>query len=88
MVMISHHRMRDNCNGPDRVIEYIFTRKRHKRYGYHQFDQRLFRSLLLNLMKVLVAPEDNKGPDRVSAHLYMYVHLPMRSQQPWNHKVA
>ena len=25
MMMISHHRMGDNGNGPDRVIEYILT---------------------------------------------------------------
>ena len=31
-------------------------------------------------MRILVALEDNKGPDRVSEH------LPTRSQQPWNHK--
>ena len=67
-MMISHHRMRDNCNGPDRVIEYILTHKRHKRHRYHQFNQQLSKSLLLNLMKILVAPEDNKGLDRVSEH--------------------
>ena len=39
-------------------------------------------------MKILVAPEDNKGLDRVSEHLYLYHHLPMRSQQQWNHKIA
>ena len=73
--------MRDNGNGPDHVIEYIRTHKRHKRHGYHQFNQCLSKSLLLSLMKILVAPEVNKGLDRVSEHLYMYLHRPMRSQQ-------
>ena len=40
----SHHRMGDNDNGPDRVIEYILTYKRHKRHRYHQFNQWLSKS--------------------------------------------
>ena len=75
-------------NGPDRVIEYIITYKHLKRHWYHKFNQWFSKSLLLNPMRILVAPEDNKGPDRVSEHLFMHLHLPMRSQQPRNHKVA
>ena len=37
-MMISHHRMGDNGNGPDRVIEYILAHRRHKRHQYHQFN--------------------------------------------------
>ena len=80
--------MGENGNGPDRSIEYILTHERHKRQRYHQSNQWLSKTLLLNLMRVLVAPEDNKGLDRVSEHQYMYLHLPMKCQQPWNHKVA
>ena len=35
-MMISHHRMGDNGNGPDRVIEYILTHKCHKRHRYQR----------------------------------------------------
>ena len=34
-MMISHHRMRDNDNGLDRVIVCILTHKHHKRHRYH-----------------------------------------------------
>ena len=71
MLMISHHRMRDNDNGPDRVIEYILTNKRHKRHRYqchkrhryHQYNQWLSKSRAQYLMKTLVAPEDEKDPE-------------------------
>ena len=48
MMMISHHKMGDYGNGPDRVIVYILTHKRHKRHRYHQFNHWLSKSLLLN----------------------------------------
>ena len=72
MMMISHHRMRDNDNGLDRVIVCILTHKhhkrhryqRHKRLRYHQYSQWLSKSRLQYLMKILVAPEDDKDPDR------------------------
>ena len=44
--MISHHKMGDNGNGPDRVIEYILTHKHHKRHRNHHFNPWLSRSLL------------------------------------------
>ena len=75
MMMICRHRMGDNGNGPDPVIEHIFTHKRHTRHGYHQFYQWLSKCLLLNLMRILVAWEDNEGLDRVSEHLHMHLHL-------------
>ena len=80
MTMISHHkdegqRQLSRCH----VIKYILTHKCHKRHRYHQFNRWLSESPLLNLVKILVAPEDNKGLDRVIEHLYMYLHLPMRS---------
>ena len=32
-MMTSHHRMEDNGNGPDRMIEHILAHKRHKPQG-------------------------------------------------------
>ena len=87
-MMISHQRMGDNGNGPDRVIEYILTHKLHKRHRYHQYRQWLSKSCVQYLMKTLVAPEDDTDPDRENEHLYMYRKIPMMSQQLWNHKVA
>ena len=66
MMMISHHRMGDNGNGPDRVIENILATSTTD--STHGFPGALFQ----NLMRILVAPEDNKSLDRVSEHLYMY----------------
>ena len=80
--------MSDHDDDQSPQDEYIFTHKASQTPPVHQFDQWLSKSLLLNLMNILAAPEDNKGPDRVTEHLYMYLHLPMRSQQSWNHKVS
>ena len=91
MMMISHHRMGDNGNSPDRVIEYTLTHKHHKRHRYQRFKRHLYcqynqwlsKSRLQYLMKARAAPEDDKDPDRENEHLFMYL-----SRQPWNHKVA
>ena len=48
-MMISHHRMGDNGNGPDRVIEHILAHKSHR---YHKFNSWLSRSLLLDQMRI------------------------------------
>ena len=80
-MMISHHMVGDNGNGPDRVIECILTHKRHKRHWNHQYSQWSSKSLLLSLMKILVAPED-KGLDRVSEHLYMHIHQALTDPDP------
>ena len=86
--MIGHHRMGDNGNGPDRVIVCILPHKRHKRHQYHQYSQWLSKSRLRYLVKTLVTLEEDKRPDRENEHLYMYLYIPMMSQQLWNHKVA
>ena len=85
-MMICRHRMGDNDNGPDRVIVYIHTNKRHKRHGYHQYKQWLSKSCLQYLMKILGAVEDDKDPDREEEHLCMYRHIPLMSQQLRNHR--
>ena len=85
-MMICHHRMGDNDNGPDRVIVYIHTHKHHQRHGYHQHNQWLSKSRLQYLMRTLVAPEDDKDPHGEKEHLYMYRHIPLMSQQLWNNK--
>ena len=76
MMMISHHRMGDNGNGPDRVIVCILLHKHHKRHGYqrrkrhryHQHSRWLSKNRLQYLMKTLVALQDDKDPDRENEH--------------------
>ena len=62
-------------------------------YKRHRNNVWSFRSLLMNWMRIphyyqpdhrrqlsnLVAPEDNKGPDRVSEHLHVHLHMPASS---------
>ena len=42
--MISHHKLRDNGNGLDRVSEYILTYKCHR---YHKFNQTSLQNLMM-----------------------------------------
>ena len=61
-------RMRENGNGPNRVIEYILTHKRHK------FNQWLSKILLLNLMKK--DPGSSGGQQKSRSRERVPVHVP------------
>ena len=75
--MISYQRKGDNGNGPDRVIEYIATHKTPQTPRVPQIQPMVMQEPVTVPDEILVAPEDNKGPDRVSEHLHMYLHVPM-----------
>ena len=67
MMIVSHSRMRDNGNGPDRVIENILTIQQ----------------------TVIQEPDEDPGSSRRQQRSRSRERdLPMRSQQPWKHKIA
>ena len=87
MMMISHHRMSVNGNGPDRVIEYILTHKHHKPPHLPQIQT------MVTLEPVTVPDEDpgssgrqqrSRSRERAPAHVSR--HVPKMSQQLWSHR--
>ena len=94
---ISHHRKRDNGNGPDRVIEYTLTYKCHR---YRKFNLWLLHNLMMYQMRTLqlwiphhyqldhhhqlnreVTPEETKDLDRVREYLHIHPRMPASSHR-------